>query len=260
MEGQNGSGSQVPAAGVETPAPGPGTAVETVVPQVETAINKQLDEAIRAAEDAEGDLAGKGPDAALEGLAQEGVETGPTGEVQTEQTDGSQAQAGAEGGPTAAQTQRESATQQGAGTEGQEPQEAEQNANGDQPQRQEGEGQGEDRDGRTETGEQQAQPETMEQRVAKLQEQVDKLASQNEKLTVELSGIKTQFDVLIQGLKTYFEKDAEQEQNPAKKDLLKTILLILTALAVGAVVEGTQQVQRTSTGRENYYFRAGCSI
>ena len=55
MEGQNGSGSQVPAAGVETPAPGPGTAVETVVPQVETAINQQLDQAIRAAEDAEGD-------------------------------------------------------------------------------------------------------------------------------------------------------------------------------------------------------------
>ena len=223
-------------------APGAGPAVETAPPPVEAAIDQQIGriedaaEGInpaqnqQAVEQVEENLAGQGPDAALEGLAQEGEQPGPGGESPTEQTDGAQAP-GTEQNAQGAQAPGENAD--GTQAQGQEAQQDQREA----------------QNGAAETAqEQQAQPETMEQQVTRLQEQVTTLTAQNEALTQGIADIRTQLgEVFLPILKSLVEKAQADEKDPEKKISFGKLLMMLALAATSLIVgEGARQVQRAS--------------
>lgn len=83
--------------------------------------------------------------------------------------------------------------------------------------------------------EQPHQPETQEEQIVRLQEQVAKLTEQNQKLSEDVGQ-------LAQGLKGFLEKSEAEEQDPQKKLKYQNLLLLIAALGIETVVQGSKNV------------------
>lgn len=88
----------------------------------------------------------------------------------------------------------------------------------------------------------------MEQRFAKLQEQVQEQSEQITKLTEQNQTLSADLTKLAEGLKTFLEKAAAEERDESRKVKFLELLLGIIALTVlGVVKESAQNVQKAAT-------------